>query len=240
MHPLGYSTGAIALGDVREALQFMAPLDLPVIEVSALRLHELEPLVAGIEDLPLAAFQQVTIHLPSRYEVADEPRVAAAARQLADRGLPVVIHPDVMHDFALWRALGDKLFVENMDKRKPIGRTYAELVTILQKLPDARICFDIGHALQVDPSQVESLRILKGLGDRIAWMHLSEVTSSSRHERMSYGALLAFRWLVPFLPPGTPAVIEAAVAGPDIAAELKAMDEAMNCVHAAHTGEALA
>lgn len=228
MHPLGFSTGAIAKGNVSEALQLLASLHLPVVELSALRLHELEPLVAGFDQLPMSGYEHIAVHLPSHYEPYEEPRIIAAARGLTERGILVVIHPDVISDVALWQPLGHMLLVENMDKRKPIGRTHAELVDILRDLPDARICFDVGHALQVDPSQVESLRILEGSGDRISWLHLSEVSSSSRHERMSYGALLAFRWLAKFLPPGVPAVIEAAVTGAEVESELRSMAE---CLH---------
>src|SRR4051794_1997340 len=73
------------------------------------------------------------------------------------RGYPVVVHPDVIFDRPRWRVLGEALFIENMDKRKPVGRTVEELQEFFRDLPAARFCFDIGHARQVDPSMTERL-----------------------------------------------------------------------------------
>ncbi|MDX1981230.1 MAG: hypothetical protein SFV51_13245 [Bryobacteraceae bacterium] len=57
--------------------------------------------------------------------------------------------------FALWRRFGSLLCVENMDKRKAIGRTARELNLILQQLPEASFCFDIGHLRQAGPTMTE-------------------------------------------------------------------------------------
>ena len=72
------------------------------------------------------------------------------------RNWPIVVHPDAMFDFSLWREFGNLLCLENMDKRKPVGRTVQELDRIFQELPDASFCFDIGHARQVAPTMTEA------------------------------------------------------------------------------------
>ena len=56
----------------------------------------------------------------------------------------------------MWRQLGDRVLVENMDKRKPVGRTVEELDLIFEQLPAAGMCFDIAHARQVDSSMTEA------------------------------------------------------------------------------------
>jgi hypothetical protein len=42
-----------------------------------------------------------------------------------------------------------------MGKRKQGRRTVAELQILFNLLPDARLCFDIGQARQVDPTITE-------------------------------------------------------------------------------------
>jgi hypothetical protein len=47
---------------------------------------------------------------------------------------------DVIADFSLRAPFGEWLCIENMDKRKPIGRTVAELDSIFQHLQQASFC----------------------------------------------------------------------------------------------------
>jgi hypothetical protein len=76
--PLGFSTGALALSDVRGALARLEGTGATAIELSALRLREVGPLVAMAASLDLAAYPYVSVHAPSRFEAADEPAVVAA------------------------------------------------------------------------------------------------------------------------------------------------------------------
>ena len=48
MRPIGFSTGALAYGDFRRGLDIVRENQLPVVELSALREPELEPLVASL------------------------------------------------------------------------------------------------------------------------------------------------------------------------------------------------
>ena len=144
MRRIGFSTGAIARGDFRSALAMMHRHKLAVVELSALRVCELRPLVEAFPDLDLTAFHVVSIHAPSKFEREEEEGVLSLLRPLADQGFPIVVHPDTIFTDSKWRALGDRLLIENMDKRKPIGRTAEELATFFAALPEARFCFDIG------------------------------------------------------------------------------------------------
>lgn len=71
------------------------------------------------------------------------------------------MHPDVIEDVSAWQKLGRAVCVENMDKRKRIGRTAAQLQEIFDQLPEATFCFDIGHARQVDPTMQEAETFLR-------------------------------------------------------------------------------
>jgi len=178
------------------------------VELSALRLDELQPLIEALDDLDLTGFEFVSFHAPSRFSQQDEMYVVDCLRSAVARNIPVVVHPDVMFNTGLWKSMGPSLFIENMDKRKPVGRTAADLRVLFERFPDARFCFDLGHARQVDPTMIEARLILEAVGDRLAEVHISEVNTSSRHDPLSRYAISAFRSLASLVPESVPVVLE--------------------------------
>ena len=130
-------------------------------------------------------------------------------------------------NFPLWKQLGASLCIENMDKRKPIGRTSEELTLIFQNLPDATLCLDVGHARQVDPSMYETRQILKFHGHRLAEIHLSEVNCASGHEPLSLLAVWAFQTIAPLLPEHIPIILESPVTAEQISQEIRLAREAL-------------
>jgi hypothetical protein len=72
-----------------------------------------------------------------------------------------------IHDFDPWREFGTAIRIENRDKRKPIGRTAAELQKIFEELPEATFCFDVGHARQFDPTMTAACMILPDFGKKL-------------------------------------------------------------------------
>jgi hypothetical protein len=207
MRPIGFSTGAIAKGDFRRALEMMAPLRLPAVELSALRLRELPHLAEAAGELSLSEYRYISVHAPSNFAVADERRVVSLLRGLADRGWPIVVHPDVIFTDALWVEFGNKLLIENNDKRKSAGRTARELQALFARFPEAGLCFDIGHARQVDPTMNEAYLILQGQAD-LSQVHISEVNSFSRHEPLSSAAIEASRRVADLVPEHVPIILE--------------------------------
>jgi hypothetical protein len=211
MHRIGFSTGALARGDFRAALRELRRHRIEVVELSALRAEELLPLTAAIPQLDLADFSFVSIHAPSRFPVADEQGVVERLRDLAGQGFAVVVHPDVISTFGLWARLGEHLLIENMDKRKPVGRTVRELEVFFENLPAARFCFDIGHVRQIDPSMSEATLLLEAFGSRLAEIHISEVNTASRHDPISMNAVRAFQGVLAEVPEEVPVIIESLI-----------------------------
>lgn len=117
---VGFSTGAIAKGDFRSGVEEQ-PDGSDAIELSALREHELEPLLAGIGSLDLRAFKYVSVHAPSRLAHHDESWLVERLAGIPS-DWPIVVHPDLIKAPLLWRSLGSRLCLENMDIRKPTGR----------------------------------------------------------------------------------------------------------------------
>ena len=191
------------------------------IELSALRPNELQPLIAALNTLDLNKFAIISFHAPSKVDPALEQETTQLLVQVARKGWIIVVHPDAITDFDLWRQLGPSLALENMDKRKPIGRYAHELASLLQHLPQAGFCFDIGHARQVDPSMAEAGTILRQFRDRLRLIHISEVNSQSKHDPISLTAFLAFQKITHLIPDDVPVIIESKVTEDQIEREVE-------------------
>ena len=120
-----------------------------------------------------------------------------------------------------WRSLGDNLCIENMDKRKPMGQTARDLSNIFKSLPNASLCFDIGHARQVDPTMSEASAILRIFRDRIKQLHVSEVNTQSKHDCLSLESILAFQKVAHLVPAETPVILESKVEESGIEEEIE-------------------
>ena len=228
MRPLGYSTGALAPGDVLRALGLLRGGGACAVELSALRLPELAPLAALIPSLDLSAYAHVSVHAPSRFAPEDEPRVIDVLAEAVPAGWPIVLHPDTIHDLAAWRRLGRRLLIENMDKRKASGRTLRELGRVFEALPEASFCFDVGHAHQVDRTMTDAFFLLEALGARLGQLHVSEVTTAGRHDPLSRSAVLAFRKIASWVPENVPIILESPAAGAEIAGQMALAAEALS------------
>jgi hypothetical protein len=214
MRAFGFSTGALAPGDFRRGLDLLRGSTAQAVELSALREHELPALMQALDALDLAAFPYVSVHAPSRLVAKTEKEVAALLRPCLERAYPVVVHPDAIVDPGCWRDFGRLLCIENMDKRKPTGRTAAELGRFFAALPDASLCLDLAHAREVDPSLSAARSLLAEWGgDRLAQLHLSDLDAESRHLPLTEATVDALRALAQSLPP-VPVLLESPV-GPD-------------------------
>ena len=224
---IGFSTGAIALGDFQKAVKILDSHSFDSIELSALRVNEIEPLIKALPALDLKKYKYVSLHAPSSFPASEEPWLANLLFANVPQHWKIVLHPDTIHDFSLWQKFGSRLAIENMDRRKPAGRSLAELQEIFAKLPEALLCFDIGHARQCDSSMTESFLILKALRNRLVHLHASEVNSESRHERISYGAMLAFKQVASLIPREIPVIIESRVDPENLSSEANLAQEAL-------------
>jgi hypothetical protein len=222
---IGYSTGAIAPGDVPAALSILAGSGAAAVELSALRLAELGPLLAALPSLDLSAYAHVSVHAPSRFSGAEEPALIDSLSALPP-SFPIVLHPDTVHDLVRWRPLAGRLCVENMDRRKPVGRTLVEIFRFFDALPEASFCFDVGHAHQVDRTMGEAWELIRALGSRLGQLHVSEVGSSGRHDPLSLPTVAAFRRIAAFVPEDAAVIVESPAAPAEIAAQMRFAAEA--------------
>lgn len=193
MCAIGFSTGALAYEDFTRALKLLEPTRANAVELSALRSVELPGLLEALPSMYgrlRNRYAYISFHAPTNF--TDELGMVEQLMQVARQGLNIIVHPDCIQDRSLWRQLGSQLCLENMDSRKPTGRTATELATFFADLPQAKLCFDIAHARQVDPTMTEAACILAEFGDRLAQVHMSEVNSRGKHFAMSFGAKHAY------------------------------------------------
>ena len=214
MRPIGLSTGAIAYSHFREALDLLARTDTKAVELSALRFTELKPLTEAALGIDLSQYSHVSVHVPSSFDPGLEEDIVALIEHFPAEWL-LVTHPDVIQRWDLWRRLGRRICIENMDKRKPIGQSRQHLLEIFDSLPDATFCFDVGHAHQVDPTMGEAFLILEEFSGKLCELHISEVNSESKHDLISLEAERSFEVVAQLIPKNVPVILESRVAAPD-------------------------
>ena len=227
MRPIGFSTGALALGDFERALDMLRGFDTKAVELSALRDYEVDPLMSALPTLDLQGYCYVSVHVPSAFRSLTEEDVAIRLTPCIDLSFPVVIHPDVIQNPRCWQRFGSLLCIENMDKRKRTGRTENELEAFFSELPDATFCLDIGHSRQIDSTMSEARRMLRRFGQRLRQIHFSEIDAQGHHHGATLATILASRNIVDLIGHDVPAIIESQISSGDIARELSAVGEAL-------------
>jgi hypothetical protein len=227
MRPIGFSTGALAHGDFRRGLAILQGKRTSTLELSALRENELAPLVGALDSLDLSPYAYISVHAPSRYDRENEMEILRLLGSVARRRWRIILHPDAIHDFAAWNSFGSLLLIENMDKRNNCARTARELSNVFAKLPEAQLCFDIGHCRQVDPTMNESYLILTAFADRLGQLHVSEVNSRSTHDPLSSASIDAFEKVATLIPENIPVILESTVQEVDVEREIELARQAL-------------
>jgi hypothetical protein len=220
MRLVGYSTGAIALGDFSHALAVLAAHSLNAVELSALRMSEVEPLLRALPEIDLRAYVYVSFHAPSSFQREEEQHLVSLLSGLP-ASWPIVLHPDTIHQPRHWASIESRLAIENMDRRKNTGRSAAELKQFFGLFPQARMCLDLGHTRQVDPSMIGAYELLQEFSPRIVQLHISEVDTLNRHDRISHTAALAFLQVQQFVPADAALILESRVSEAEIDREVE-------------------
>ena len=182
-HPLGASTGYMAdqRGDWFRQVELAREVSPFAIELSALSEPELPSLIEFLDSGPNLPFRYVSIHGPSKNLLGDEKKLVAELATLAKHANAVVMHPDTIEDPSIYRDLGHKLLLENMDARKQSGRYPQELAPLFDQLPDAGFCLDVPHAWSIDQTMEVAGELLDAFGSRLRHVHLSSLSPDLHH-----------------------------------------------------------
>ena len=182
-HPLGASTGYMRehRDDWGALLAEAVGTSAFAAELAALSEDELPGLEAFLAGRPELPFAYLSVHAPVKHMRMPEAELVARLARLAPVVDAIVVHPDAIKDPVAYRRLGSCLVLENMDARKPTGRTVAELEPFFAVLPKAGLCLDVAHLLSVDPTLEEGERLLDAFAGRLRHLHVSSLDASCRH-----------------------------------------------------------
>jgi Xylose isomerase-like TIM barrel len=219
MRTIGFSTGALAKGNVIRGEELQAHTDVSAVEVSALRERELEPTMRALKDLDLSRYRYVSMHVPSELPTMSERELVEHLSSLAGVD-SFVVHPNIIRDFDAWHALGERMCIENMDQRKRVGRTAGELRPFFDEFPSAGFCLDLGHAHQIDPTMGVAMELLDEFEGKLRHLHVSEVNPYGRHIPVGYTARHAFERVAGLIPAQVPIIIESVLEPHAVATEL--------------------
>jgi len=183
-HPIGASTGYMEdlRGSWESLVEEACAVSSFAVELAALSEPELGPLADYLAGMPSLPFRYLSVHAPSKHRAMSEAEFVAALAELPAFVDAIVVHPDQIEDPALYRRLGARLVLENMDARKVSGRFGDELEELFAALPEAGFCFDIAHAWSVDPEMEVGEDLLDRFASRLRHVHLSSVNERSGHE----------------------------------------------------------
>ena len=168
------------------------------IEFSAIKFHELEHILIELTECNVYIDHGISefsfsIHLPTNFNHEQEIQIVDMLNHYDTGDANLILHPDTIHNFELWQDFRGMVLIENMDLRKKDGITVGEMETIFKKLPDANMCFDIGHARQVDPSMSLAVDIHEAFFDKILEIHISNVHHTGAHHHMNTESMSDFR-----------------------------------------------
>ncbi len=149
------------------------------IELAALDEDELPELIDFLARGTPLPFRYLSVHGPSKGRRMSEMALVARLGELPAVVDAIVLHPDQIHQPALYASLGSRLVVENMDARKTSGGDGEELGALFEELPAAGFCFDIAHAWTVDETMAVGEDLLDRFASRLRHVHLSSILSGA-------------------------------------------------------------
>jgi hypothetical protein len=154
-------------------------------ELSAISEPELPSLIAYLRQSPFLPFRYISVHGPSKQRRLGERELVELLATMPAWIDAIVMHPDTIEDPDLYKPLGRRLVLENLDARTQDGRTAEELARLFDALPDAGLCFDIAHAKSVDPTMAVGRVMLDHYASRLRHVHVSSLDEDSHHVPLS-------------------------------------------------------
>lgn len=216
------------MGNFQHALDILRAHNVNVIELSALREHELDPLLDALAGgLDVSDFAHVSFHAPSKLVALDAATLCEKLQPIVARKWNIIVHPDLIEAPGPWRELGCHLCIENLDHRKPLGRTATEMMEYFEILPEASWCFDIAHARQVDSTMSVAVAMLASFADRLREIHLSRIDPAGKHWALDHAMIQACRRIAPRVDVNVPIILEAVINPEGIPDELLSAAQAM-------------
>src|SRR5579884_1442488 len=88
---IGFSTGALERSHYQRAIEWLRSQHVHSVELSALRLQELEPLLDDIDKIKWTSFSYISFHAPSSFPAEKEEWVVNSLEKVFKRGWNIVV-----------------------------------------------------------------------------------------------------------------------------------------------------
>lgn len=178
---LGYSTGVFFAYNIPllQKVELIYKTQSDAIELGFTKKERLK----GSFDTKLyhlvKKFKYRSIHAPVidiRYPSKDSKWIIEKVLTLAENinANTVLFHPDLIDDFVwLNKQFGNLLAFENMDRRKPYGKSVKDMKEVFNKSPKAKWVFDVNHLYTINKTMSKTTVYYESLKDRLCHYHLS-------------------------------------------------------------------
>lgn len=175
---LGFSTGVLyKTHRTKDALKIMRNLGYDIVELGFVKLSRIEEgWLEEISDEDLKGFNYISFHAP-KFNYGDNDGTRSIFEKIEKinkiRKLnTVVVHPDPVENFEVFRNVSFHVSFENMDNRK-ISHKTPEDFDIFTKNSGYGLVLDVNHIYSNDPSMALAKDFYNKFGDKITQIHLS-------------------------------------------------------------------
>ncbi len=125
----------------------------------------------------LAGVEHLSLHAPAMpFDDSEETHIVFRKVEHLMTLAPlshVVVHPDVVTDYAHLREAPFPIAIENMDVQRQTHQGVEELREVFNELPHAQMVLDVNHVFTVDPTMQRAHELYEAFGERIAEIHVS-------------------------------------------------------------------
>ncbi|MBU0598642.1 hypothetical protein KKF61_06685 [Patescibacteria group bacterium] len=184
----GFSTGVLHKEtDAKHALYIMKQLGCQAVELGFIRKSRIDDgWLESIEAKDLVGFKYVSFHAPKMYYKNNEEthEILNLIENFYKKVYPldmVVFHPDNVIELEVFNNLPFPVGFENMDNRKPFGKTSSDLLKLLKKNSKFHFILDVNHLKTNNQDMPQLDEFYNKLGTRLAHYHVSGLTSKLTH-----------------------------------------------------------
>ena len=184
---LGFATGLMRHLPTQDAIEFIQKTGCEAVEVNFPKDYNERDWISEIPTSALDSFKRVSVHLPKipaegeygQYADNDGTEVVFGMykRLKTLRNIDaVIVHPNMVSDFDVLPRFGQKVLLENLDKRNTRYTRPEDFRELFSDSSPFGMILDLNHVFTHDPSMRRAKEFYDAYGDRVGEIHLSGFT----------------------------------------------------------------
>src|SRR3989344_732259 len=184
---LGFATGLMRHLPTQNAIEFIQKTGCEAVEVNFPKDYKERDWISEIPTGVLDSFNWVSVHLPKISADGEEGQYAdnhgtevvfdMYKRLNALRHIDaVIVHPNMVSDFGVLSRFGQKVLLENLDKRNTQFTRPEDFRELFSDSSPFGMILDLNHVFTHDPSMRRAKEFYDAYGDRVGEIHLSGFT----------------------------------------------------------------